>query len=407
MTNYYAELGLNRSASTEELEKQLNSLHRTWSSRASQAKFGSDGQRNAENKLQLIREASEILLIPSKRVVYDRDLDKSSTSSTHTDTDTSSQRQTSVDVDDIVGGAAFEDLAEQFYDSSNYRQAVAVIQKAMESGYYSIHLFRLLAKCNIETGNENAAFNVLQNMLHHFGDDAEAHRTAARICLQSLPGHMNDAKKSINWLINAGYGEEGNVVALDSMYNIENGEISLAEHKVKEYLSKHPNDQDFRYAMSYAFAGYADSQADAVGGSICFLSEESLDNWLKYTEKALEIFPDRQVQSAYNNNKALKEKTFVTSNWPGLVCGVFFTLAGFNDPKAKMLGLIALILTVFMTYTSFVPKWMFGYYEYKEKLCGIYEAGRIINIVCSILIRIVLWIWAFMWNLFLGFMRSM
>ena len=404
MTNYYVELGLSTSASIEELETQLKVLQRTWTGRAGSARFGSQGKQDAERMVQLIREASEILLVKDKRAAYDKELANAPEA---TQTSQSAQRQAPVNMDNIAGAAAFEDLAEQFYGSANYRQAVAVVQKAMQEGYSSVSLFRVLALCYAENNNPSGAVNVIRDMLRAFGNEPDAHLCAAQIYLQSLPGHAADAKNSINWLINAGYGNNGSVVALDIKHDIENDDMPLAENKIQDYLERNPQDQEFRQAVSYMLASYADEQADAMGGSICFLSEESLDNWLEYTDKALYLFPDKGIQKAYNINKEFKQKTFVSSNWPGLVCGVFFTLAAFNDPKTSFLGVLFLLLTVFMAYTSFVPKWMFHYYEYKQKLCGIYEAGRIINIICSFLIRLAIWAFQFAWNFMFGLMRSM
>ena len=78
MTNYYVELGLDRSASIETLEQELKALKKKWTSRASSAP-NTEKRQQAERMVDLIREASETLLIKDNKAKYDKQLDKDPT----------------------------------------------------------------------------------------------------------------------------------------------------------------------------------------------------------------------------------------------------------------------------------------------------------------------------------------
>lgn len=388
MTNYYVELGLDRSASIEELEQQLKALKKRWTSRASSAAT-TDKRQQAERMVDLIREASETLLVKDKKAKYDKQLDKDPAASS---AQPSAQQQTPVNVDSAnMAGAALLDLVEQFYDSSNYNQAIAVAKKALETGNESVGLYRILALCYAERGDESGSFNTLQQMIRKYGDDAEAHFCYARLCLQVL-NHTQDAKKSIDWLMENGYGDNGSVAALDIEYDIDRGDKTLADQKIDEYLSHNSNDQDFRQTVCRAIAQYADEhKLTEYGGDVYFDTEADMKDWIALYERALQIYPDSSLRKTYDNNKDFAKKTFLKDNWMGIACGLVYVFAGFSSPGLAAIGVIALILTAGMIYFSLVPNWQLLRYQYTKKLVGGYEVFRIINYVASVILR---WSWA-------------
>lgn len=388
MTNYYVELGLDRSASIEELEQQLKALKKRWTSRASSAAT-TEKRQQAERMVDLIREASETLLVKDKKAKYDKQIDKDPAAS---NAQPSSQQQTAVNVDSSnMAGAALLDLVEQFYDSSNYNQAIAVARKAIETGNESVGLYRILALCYAERGDESGSFNALQQMIRKYSDDAEAHFCYARLCLQVL-NHVQDAKRSIDWLMENGYGENGAVAALDIEYDIDRGDSNLANQKIDEYLAHNSNDQDFRQTVCRAIAQYADEhKLTEYGGDVYFDTEADMKDWLALYERALQIYPDGSLRKTYDNNKDFAKKTFLKDNWLGIACGVVYVFAGFSSPELAIIGIVALALTVGMVYFSLVPNWQLLRYQYTKKLVGGYEVFRIINNIASFIFR---WSWA-------------
>lgn len=387
MTNYYVELGLDRSASIEELEQQLKALKKRWTSRASSAAT-TEKRQQAERMVDLIREASETLLVKDKKAKYDKQLDKDPAAS---NAQPVTQQQTPINMDSAnMAGAALLDLVEQFYDSSNYNQAIAVAKKALETGNESVGLYRILALCYAERGDESGSFNTLQQMIRKYGDDAEAHFCYARLCLQVLNRTQN-AKTSIDWLMENGYNENGTVVALDIEYDIDRGDKSLADQKIDEYLSHNSNDQEFRQAVCCAITQYADEhKLTEYGGDVYFDNEADMKSWFALYERALQIYPDSSSKRTYDNNKKFMSRTFLKGNWMGIACGAIYAYGGFGA-NSPLVGIVALVLTIGMIYFSLVPKWQLVRYQYKKRLVGGYEVFRIINYVASVILR---WSWA-------------
>ncbi|MEW2291099.1 tetratricopeptide repeat protein [Streptomyces sp. NPDC006743] len=73
--DYYAEFGIDPSATADQVSGQLDRAFRTWSSRASRAPDAKK-RRQAEDKVELISEARKELLDRARRQVYDRRLNQ-------------------------------------------------------------------------------------------------------------------------------------------------------------------------------------------------------------------------------------------------------------------------------------------------------------------------------------------
>lgn len=375
MVNYYAELGLDRGLGISELEQQLKALKRKWTTRASSAS-STDKRQEAERMVALIKEASTTLLNKDSKAKYDRKLDKDPSGS---QTAASSYESTAPIPDFSNTNAAFLDLMEQFYNSGNYNQALAVANKVFESGTATVDIYRLSSLCYIEQGDNNGAYRILGNMRSAFPNDEEASMVFAIFCIRLLPEHASEGQSCVVQLLKNGYQDNSTVAALDAECSLLSGDVPLAEKKVSDYLSRNNNDQSYRQDMCGAFSRYADSFMTNYGGDNYFDSQEAFDNWAKYTKRALELYPDSGLKKQYDDNVAVVGgKQFVTDNWLGIACCALYTLAFFP------LG----ILLVAMIYFSIVPKWMIHRYNYTNKLVGVYEIFRIINYVLSIIIRV-------------------
>lgn len=72
MDDYYALLGVERTATTQDLEKQIRTQLRTWSKRSNHPDLSR--RQEAERRVQQLSEARKVLLDPGKRAEYDRKL---------------------------------------------------------------------------------------------------------------------------------------------------------------------------------------------------------------------------------------------------------------------------------------------------------------------------------------------
>ncbi len=399
MVNYYAELGLDRGLSIADLEKELKALKRKWTTRASSAS-NTDKRQEAERMVALIREASGILLNKDSKAKYDKKLDKDPNASAQTAAPAQTQ-QTAMPAT-FANDAAFLDLMEQFYNSGNYNQALAVANKAFEAGTATVDVYRLAALCYTERGDNNGAYRMLCSMRSAMPNDDNAALVFAIFCIRLLPEHKSEAQACIAQLLQDGNQDNGDVVALDVEYSLLNGDVPLADKKIDEYLSRHPNDQGFREEVCGAYARYADTFLTSYGGDNFFDSQAAFDSWMKYVKRALELYPDPDLQKQYNDNlEVVGGKKFVTDNWLGILCTALYAFVGFS--VNPFVGILLLAVTVAEVYYSIVPKWMLHRYNYTNKLVGVYEVFRVINYVLSILIRMGWELTKFMFRLIFAF----
>ncbi len=397
MVNYYVELQLDRSMSIAELEKQLKQLKRTWTSRASNAS-STEKRQEAERKVELIREASATLLNKDNKAKYDKDLDKDPAASAQA----APQQEVIIPQGDFTTGAAMLDLVEQFYDAGNYNQAIAVANKAFETGNYSVDLFRLVALCYIERGDNGSAFRYLNTMKSKYPSDNNALYVYAHLCIRLIPEHAADGHKCIVQLIENGYDDDRDIAALDAEYSLIVGDEALADQKVKNFLSKHGNDMVFREKMCDAYTRYADKFLTSYGGDMYFDSQENCDKWFNTVDHALKLYNDPETKKLRDDNKAIVGgRKLLTDNVLGIFCAIFYTIAGFA--ASPLVGIVLLALTVAEIYYSIVPKWMLHRYNYTQKLVGIYEVFRIINYIFAFLVKIGWEITKFIFRLIFSF----
>ena len=382
MVNYYAELGLDRSLSIEELEKELKTLKRKWTTRASSAS-STDKRQEAERMVALIREASATLLNKDSKAKYDKKLDKDPAAEAQTQAPATYAPNPA----DFTANSALVDLVEQFYDAGNYNQALAVANKAFETGAATIDVYRLAALCYIERGDNGSAYRTLCNMRRAFANDEDASVIFAIFCIRLLPEHASEGAKCVAEMIEAGMGNNSEVAALDAECSLISGDLALAEKKIQEYLAIRNNDNYYRQQLCNAFARYADTFLTSYGGDMYFDSQANCDAWFRNIERALELYNDPDLRKQYNDNKGIVGgKQFVTDNWLGVLCTVIYAFAGFS--AHFLIGLLLAAVAAAEIYYSIVPKWMLHRYNYTNRLVGIYEVFRIINYILSLLIRI-------------------
>lgn len=397
MTNYYVELGLDRAASIEELEKELRALKKTWVSRANNIS-SLEKRQNAERMVALIREASEVLLDKDAKKKYDKELDKDPAAFSSSQSGPQQQENVNLDTNSF-DSAALLDLIEQAYDKGNYNMAFAVGKKAIETNNASLEILRILALCYSERGDEANCFTVLQYMLELYGDNDQAHFAYATLCLRALTGHTQDAKKSIDWLVENGYGENSSVKSLDIIYDIHRGDIDIANKKIDDYLAENGNDKAFREQVGRELESYADGTSfSEYGGDIYFDSADKFKNWLTLTERSLQIYPNSQTKEYYEAIKEWAKPTFYTDNVLGIACGALLSwvfLSDFGPAYSTfyaILGVVIAILTVGMIVFSVVPEWQNRRLKYTGSFDGIPEVFRVISYVTSIVLRGIWWV---------------
>lgn len=392
--NYYAELGLDRGASVGQLESELKALRKKWISRQNAA--DTDKRQKAERMVELIREATEVLLDADKKKKYDKELDKKGTSATTT---TPSESYTPMSTAGLEG-AALMDALESYYENSKYNQAIAAANQALASGMANDDVYRYLILSYIEKGDDNGALRAINSMYTALPDDPDCLLLAAKVLLRVMNGHERDARMYLDKLFETGYGDNDDVVALDAEYYIDIGNMTLAEQKINAYLSTNPNDADFKSNIANAYVQYADSHYTVeIGGDWYIDSEDNFKHYEELITKAQKVTPNKKLNELLT---VLKKRQIVPGSWVSWGSCFLYAFAGFSA-EVPAIGVISLLLGAALLYFSLVPAWMIERYQYHNHLCGLYEVVRYIGIAVSFFWRVAWAIFKFIWNLIWAF----
>lgn len=381
MVNYYAELGLDPGASQEQLEASLKALRRTWTNRAS---TGSDPtkRQQAELKVAMIREATEILLNKDKRAKYDKQLDKNGAQAAETQSEYTAPSAASAT---FLDNASLMDMLENCYEHNQYNQAIAAANSLIANGVVNVDVYRYLILTYIEKGDESKAYQTLKQVESALPDNPDALILISTVLLRAMTGREMEARPYLDKLIDAGYGDNSDVVALDVEYQIDAGNLDVADQKVQAFIAKYGRDTNFCMSVSNAYVQAANKNATEYGGDIYFETKEDFNNFASLVEKANNVYIFEGNRDLVKN---LKKTIMLPGWWYGALCFMTYSLAGFQAGSPGF-GVLLAVLTVAVIYFSRVPNWMALRFEYKKHLIGLYEVARIITYIGSIWLRIV------------------
>lgn len=384
MINYYAELGLDPGASAEQLQENLKALRRKWTSRASSAADAAKRQE-AEKKVVLIREATETLLDAAKRAKYDKELNKSGAQNAQTPSQ--EFEAPSAGSTNFMDNAALMDMLESCYENGKYNQAVAAANKLIDNGAANVDVYRLLIQSYTEKGDESKAYQCVKRVQSTMADDPDALLLISQTLLRLLHGHESEARQYLDKLIDMGYGDSSDVVALDIEYQIDNGNMEVAEQKYNAFVAESGKDTNFCISVANAYVQAANKCATEYGGDSYFETPQDFNNFSTLLEKANSIYA---IEGNVQLLKDLKSTTMIPDWWIGVLCFGLYGIVGFS--ASPILGILLFAIAGVLFYYSRVPNWMAVRYSYKKHLCGIYEVMRIVNYIFSIWWRIG---WAF------------
>jgi len=394
MVNYYVEFGLDRGADCDSLKEKLAKLRRKWQNRANSATT-LEARQDAEKKMQLIREASAILLVPAEREKYDQELDKNPVLSGQ-QTDMQDDQVPAVETS-VLDTATALDTLEEAYNAGKYNTVYAIAGDLIKQGNATERVYRLLVLSYIETDNAQLATITIQDMLQAMPDDIEARYCAAFFYLRLLENRAEEARKHIDWLLQSEEGATARVAALDVEYHIDTGDLELAAAKTETYKQTLGQDPAFTQGVSEAYRQYAENSCTSYGGDLYFNDKQSYETWNKYYQISLDLHPDKDLQELFRENKkVVSGVTFIKSNISGIIfafiMGAIWAQGGPADNGTFMLGLAFILAGIYIAVFSFPPKWMEHRSLYTGKLDLPYEIAKIISGLVDKIFRGIIWL---------------
>lgn len=394
MVNYYVEFGLDRGADCEVLKGQLAKLRRKWQNRANSATT-LEARQDAEKKMQLIREASAILLVQAEREKYDKELDANPVLAGQQNV----QKEEVVPVvqSNAMDDAAAMDVVQEAYEAGRYNTVFVIAEDLIKRGKATNLIYRQLALSYIEIDNIPKAVMTMQDMITAMPEDIEARYWAAFFDLRLFSNRAMEARKHIDWLLQSEEGASARVAALDVEYHIDTGDMELAATKTENYKQSHGMDDVFTKGVSDAYRQHAESNWTSYGGDLYFNDKQSYESWNKYFQMSLDIHPNREMQEMYQQNKKIVSGvTFIKSNISGIlfswILGFIWANGGAQGNGTFGLGMAFILAGIFITVFSFPPKWMYHRSLYTGKLDVLYELAKIISGLVDRIFRGIVWL---------------
>ncbi len=362
--NYYVELNLDRGLSDADLLGELKKKRSALQKKVNMAP-DPETESNAQKQLNLVLDAIDVLGDPKKRKAYDKELDKNPDAFSTAKADpAAATSRVKLDVEDM--DEAMDLLHEAFV-----KQNLAFIRKnapsVIEAGAPNVAVYMWLAFAYVDVDKGSQAESTISDMLAAFPEDEDAHYWAAYLYLNLFKSKTRQARPHIDWLLEHLENIPGKVAAMDVSYYIAVGNLALAETKTAEYKKTVGNDKAFTKQVGQAYINVAEGYLQSHGASAYWNSKEDWNNYKKYIELSLSIYPNAGLKRAYESDKKLAGGIkFDYSNIVGAVMAVGFGVSSCSARQTIPVAVLCFAVAIYIIVFSCVPKWT----KYKEECTG-------------------------------------
>ncbi|MEV8537808.1 tetratricopeptide repeat protein [Streptomyces sp. NPDC051572] len=225
--DYYAEFGIERSATEDQVRKLLDQASRTWSGRASRAP-NDTRRREAEDTVKLISRAREELLDPARRQDYNRRLDLARQRPRTPEPTIGPQTQPQLQP--TLGGRDWVGHARSLISQGNSEGALYELRQAVHHDDGNGDAWRLLGAVHADQGLWNDALQEFQRALALYPRDALTHTLIARV-----HEARGDTTTAANWHLEAARlapdDTDVRVTAANSLYQAKRYDEALSNYE--------------------------------------------------------------------------------------------------------------------------------------------------------------------------------
>jgi curved DNA-binding protein CbpA len=218
--DYYALLGITRSASPKEIQQAVKRAIRTWSKQTARPEL--EKRQQAERKLQQIKQAREELLDPGRRRQYDEWLATAALSG-------------GLDRDAPSAAEGWLDLARRSIEMDDFRTAARAAQEAASSADRTAELWSILARANAGLGRFDDAVFEAQRALQLDPDNMGYRYNLAETFERA--GDWNNALRAYHDLADRDRASILPELGVASVY-LSSGDTDVALPRLRELLAR-------------------------------------------------------------------------------------------------------------------------------------------------------------------------
>ena len=382
MKNYYEELSLDSNLSSDQLAELLKKERKKWVTRQNAPDLMA--RQKAEQQLDLINEAMKVLCDKGEKSKYDKELKKAlkkgNVEQAHRDAPDYQDRQQGSAIDVLIA------LADEAYNSGDSQAAINACRRALNSGINDSRIFYILGLSYIEIGDMNSANAVFRDGITHNPEDIELLASFTRI-LASV-GNVSAATTYLNILKDR---VPDHYLVSATMIEIEliNGKEMEAQQLYQTLAPKHCGDNRFNTEVSSAYLRYM----NRIFEKGYFDKEEQLDSLIKVAENRAAIDPSNGNEDL-QFLKAKKIKKYDFKNMKGAiflyVVTILILFAGFGegDIGTILIGILAVAISVALTYFNIKPIWRLE----RKQITGKRDWVDYFFVIAGIVLAIIIYI---------------
>jgi tetratricopeptide (TPR) repeat protein len=281
MEDYYTVVGLDRTASTEEIDKKIREQLRMWQRRTTNADLSR--RQEAERRVQLLGEARTTLLDPEKRQQYDHQLGHPRPADPLTVTG--------------AGDSDWLSRARRYLAANDYRRAAEAARQARNQPNPPVEVWGLLARASAGLGNLDDALYEAREAVSLAGDNAQAHLDLAHVYEQR--GEWRQAFDEYETASRLDPQAEAPEAGMTRALASSGDPTAAVDHLERRYARALPSQREAAgRTLGRALVSAADRAARGAGGGYRVSSREQVGKIGRLLERTRQVTTDPGILHA-------------------------------------------------------------------------------------------------------------
>ena len=350
MVNYYELLGLDQSASEDEIRAKLKEKKRIWTQRQNAPR--PEQQQEATNNLRLVPEIEATLLDPQKRAAYDQQLKTASREEARVDT-------SKLEVEDLIQEGW------RLLSVGNVPDALMVATKATELQGNNPDAWALLGYCKAQWGELEDAIYEYKRAIRLRPNDASFYFDLG--CIYEEQERWEDAMQQYQRAAQIDPSNPAYRAAMGSVF-IKNEMYKEGIELLEKCVQEEPENDGYKYllAVAYTESTYQNWTFIEETGRYLATSFEHIEEAERYIKKAKALHvsdPDlnnriMEVQAAIDDarKRRFHGNPFAVG-WAVILGLIFLFLHSAGEPEIIWGALYFLVFGVLYAVSCMTPQY--------------------------------------------------
>lgn len=242
--------------------------------------------------------------------------------------------------------------AGNYLKAGDFDRTIEYCSSMINSGKKSQSLYQYLAKACQEKKEIQASIDCCLEAVELYPGEAVFYGMTASLLMNG----KKDFIKARYYIDKALWLDPQNTeyLKLDLCNLIYNGNIDTAQERIREHVSEHPNDQEYRKMAAGIYLSYSECFYEHTeSGDVYLNSKAAFESVLYYCGCAMELYNSEDIRNRCQTVAAKGKTAFNTDNIGGIL--ILFIAGLFLGPKIFPFVFLAVLL---LSYFSYKPAWL-------------------------------------------------